>query len=148
MTNQTLGVAESEQEENSNTQQQQQANIEIQKPIARSVDATLMNRIEVRPIGKLRSPFGKRSGTPRQPLLVNSARAILTLDKSLGQEIMSGLESFSHVWIIYLFHENTNFHMLTMSSSNASRQHDHFNYKINAKVRVPRYAWIWKLMTS
>lgn len=155
MTNQTFGLAESEQDNDSygvtitnmqqQQQQQQQANMKLHKPITRGVDATQYNRIEVRPIGKLRSPFSKRSGTPRQPLLVKSARAILTLDKSLGSEILSGLDSFSHVWIIYLFHENTNFHTLTSntmsSSNNTSRQNDHFNHKINAKVRVPRYVY-------
>lgn len=33
----------------------------------------------MRPIGILRSCFGKRNGTPRQPLLVPAARATITL---------------------------------------------------------------------
>lgn len=34
---------------------------------------------QLRPIGTVRSCFSKRNGTPRQPLLVPAARAVLTL---------------------------------------------------------------------
>lgn len=61
------------------------------------------------PIGTIESVFKTRFGTPRQPGLTPSASARLKIKKDLqpGQSLM-GLESFSHIWILFQFHENTN----------------------------------------
>ena len=63
-----------------------------------------------RPIGRLASCFVERRGTPRQGLLVPAARARLTLDASVVQPAaaLEGLDGFSHVWLLFEFHENTN----------------------------------------
>lgn len=50
-----------------------------------------------------------RNGTPRQPLLVPLAKASLIFDPArVSQASLEGLEWYSHVWIIYVFHLNTN----------------------------------------
>jgi tRNA-Thr(GGU) m(6)t(6)A37 methyltransferase TsaA len=64
---------------------------------------------EVRVIGLLRSCFREKFGTPRQPLVVPGATASLTVAKEFHPEqSLSGLEHFSHVWLVSYFHLNTN----------------------------------------
>jgi tRNA (Thr-GGU) A37 N-methylase len=46
-----------------------------------------------------------RNGTPRQPLLVPAAR--LRVELSCAHDVLQGLEQWSHVWVLYVFHENT-----------------------------------------
>ena len=57
------------------------------------------------PIGIIHSCFPEKFGIPRQPGLVKEARATLELlppyDRS---EALEGLEAFSHLWLIFVFH--------------------------------------------
>lgn len=63
----------------------------------------------LRVIGKLRSCFREKFGTPRQPLLVPGATASLSIAREfLPEHSLAGLERFSHVWLISYFHLNTN----------------------------------------
>ncbi|XP_020107766.1 uncharacterized protein LOC109723710 isoform X1 [Ananas comosus] len=60
------------------------------------------------PIGVVQSCFSTRNGTPRQPLLVPLARACLVLDPTrVPAEGLEGLADYSHCWILYVFHLNT-----------------------------------------
>ena len=60
-------------------------------------------------IGKVESPFHDRRGTPRQPSLVPAARARIRFDKRMIQsDHFAELREFSHIWVIFVFHENTN----------------------------------------
>lgn len=61
-------------------------------------------------IGRVSSCFVERRGTPRQGCLVPGARAELKLSSHVVQAsaALEGLDLFSHVWLIYEFHENTN----------------------------------------
>ncbi len=60
-------------------------------------------------IGYIESCFKDRFGTPRQPGLVPDSWAILHLHPSLNLgDGLSGLEKFSHAWVIFVFHQNTN----------------------------------------
>lgn len=57
------------------------------------------------PVGTISSPYKEKFGIPRQPGLVTEARATLTLLPPYNQpETVRGLEGFSHVWIIFVFH--------------------------------------------
>lgn len=59
------------------------------------------------PIGIVRSCFDERFGTPRQPGLVPASTARLELLPPFDHEdMLRGLDGFSHVWIIYHFHAN------------------------------------------
>lgn len=63
-----------------------------------------------------------KNGTPRQPTVCGPSRAELHILKSVfnnPDHALVGLEQYSHVWIIFLFHKN-----------------GHLNYK--AKVKPPR----------
>lgn len=63
----------------------------------------------LRVIGRLRSCFREKFGTPRQPLLVPGATAALTIAREfLPEHSLAGLERFSHVWLLSYFHLNTN----------------------------------------
>lgn len=65
--------------------------------------------LQYRPVGIVHSCYGERRGTPRQGLLAPSARSRLELDARLVQpQALQGIEQFSHVWLLYSFHENTN----------------------------------------
>ena len=57
------------------------------------------------PIGIISSPYKEKFGIPRQPGLVTEAQATLTLLPPYNQpETVRGLEQFSHVWVIFVFH--------------------------------------------
>ncbi|XP_076791131.1 tRNA (adenine(37)-N6)-methyltransferase isoform X3 [Arvicanthis niloticus] len=74
------------------------------------------------PIGYLESCFSAKLGTPRQPSICSHSRACLKIRKSIfnnPEHSLMGLEQFSHVWILFVFHKN-----------------GHLNYK--AKVQPPR----------
>jgi tRNA-Thr(GGU) m(6)t(6)A37 methyltransferase TsaA len=58
-------------------------------------------------IGHVESCFKERFGTPRQPGIVPLARAQLVIQKEF-MGALEGLESFSHLWVIFVFHQNTN----------------------------------------
>ena len=62
----------------------------------------------VQPIGTIYSCFRQCVGTPRQGKLAPSSRATLTLDTNMSPESLDGLEEFSHVWLTFQFHLNTN----------------------------------------
>lgn len=79
----------------------------------------------MRPIGHLTSCFKTRNGTPRQPGIVPAARSFLRLADHLridGTDAFDGLAAYSHVWLIFEFHGNTNLH----------------GAPLKAKVRPPR----------
>lgn len=61
------------------------------------------------PIGEIQTCFKERFGTPRQPGLAPSSWGILRLRPELNlADALHGLEGFSHVWLIFVFHQNTN----------------------------------------
>ena len=63
-----------------------------------------------KPVGTLRSVFPFRFGTPRQGGLAPATRGELVLDPTVlnVHAALAGLEEFSHVWLIWVFHTNTN----------------------------------------
>uniref|UniRef100_A0A0E0IJV1 TsaA-like domain-containing protein n=1 Tax=Oryza nivara TaxID=4536 RepID=A0A0E0IJV1_ORYNI len=81
-------------------------------------------------IGVVQSCFSTRNGTPRQPLVVPLARATVVLDPArVPAEALEGLADYSHCWILYVFHLNTDLDKMW---------NDPARSKLKAKVRVPR----------
>ncbi|KAI8899873.1 TsaA-like domain-containing protein [Globomyces pollinis-pini] len=74
-------------------------------------------------IGHVKSPYLKRRGTPRQGLLVPDSRTILTLANEIPTETLEGLEGYSHLFVQFLFHENTNL-VKTVLTPNAVRDNE------------------------
>jgi len=61
---------------------------------------------ELAPIGTLHTCFREKFGVPRQPLMIPAATGVLKLkDDPAYRDALRGLESFSHVWIVFLFHK-------------------------------------------
>jgi len=61
-------------------------------------------------IGTIRSIYRLCVGTPRQGLLAPNARGCIELEKlgdSSTASSVSGLEGYSHIWILFVFHLNT-----------------------------------------
>lgn len=92
-------------------------------PTAASPQAALeRGNIQTVPIGHISSCFSVKNGTPRQPTICGPSRAELRIQQSVfnnPEHALVGLEHYSHVWIIFLFHKN-----------------GHLSYK--AKVKPPR----------
>ncbi|MCW8826508.1 MAG: tRNA (N6-threonylcarbamoyladenosine(37)-N6)-methyltransferase TrmO [Gammaproteobacteria bacterium] len=60
----------------------------------------------IEPIGVVHSCYREKFGIPRQPGLVDAARAVVELDPRFGsRESVEGLEAYSHIWILFVFHE-------------------------------------------
>lgn len=58
------------------------------------------------PIGEIHSCYSEKFGVPRQPGLVSAATARLTLYSPYDREEMArGLEGYSHIWVVFIFHE-------------------------------------------
>jgi tRNA (adenine37-N6)-methyltransferase len=65
--------------------------------------------ISLKPIGWIRADFQQKFGTPRQGSLAKSSRAHVELAPEWkGRGILSGLEGFSHVWIVSYLHLSVN----------------------------------------
>uniref|UniRef100_UPI003AAF406A tRNA (adenine(37)-N6)-methyltransferase n=1 Tax=Centroberyx gerrardi TaxID=166262 RepID=UPI003AAF406A len=85
-------------------------------------DALEQGSIQTVPIGYISSCFSVKNGTPRQPTICGPSRATLRIQQSVfnnPEHALVGLQHYSHVWIIFLFHKN-----------------GHLSYK--AKVKPPR----------
>jgi len=80
------------------------------------------------PVGTLRSCFSQRNGTPRQPLLVPAARAEVVLRAGMPPDILEGITQYSHCWVLYIFHENTDL----------TRLWEPMGGKVKSKINVPR----------
>jgi len=60
----------------------------------------------VSPVGFVRSCFKEKFAIPRQPHLAPAARGTLELVPPFDQgDAVQGLESVSHVWLLFLFHQ-------------------------------------------
>jgi tRNA-Thr(GGU) m(6)t(6)A37 methyltransferase TsaA len=63
----------------------------------------------MRPIGFIESCFREKFGTPRQGALVPTAPARLRIrPEFIPEQSLVGLSEFSHVWLLFQFHLNTN----------------------------------------
>lgn len=59
------------------------------------------------PIGVVHSCFKEKFGIPRQPRIVEDARAMVEISPPFDQdEAFRALDGFSHVWIVFVFHQN------------------------------------------
>ncbi len=64
-----------------------------------------MEEYTVKPIGVIHSCYREKFGIPRQPGLVKSATgAVELLAPCNREEMFKGLDTFSHIWLQFLFH--------------------------------------------
>jgi len=65
-----------------------------------------MNSYALSPIGLVHSPFKEKFAIPRQPGLVPEARGVIELSSPYDDPLaVRGLDGFSHIWVIFMFHE-------------------------------------------
>ncbi len=58
-------------------------------------------------VGLIQSDYKEKFAVPRQPGLVASAKAELAIQPPYDDiNAFSGLESFSHIWLMFVFHKN------------------------------------------
>ena len=63
--------------------------------------------VSAKPIGVVRSVYRLCVGTPRQGLLSPQSRGRIELTVENASDMVDGLEGFSHIWILFVFHLNT-----------------------------------------
>lgn len=63
------------------------------------------NQITFNFIGRVNSPYKEKFAIPRQPGLVSAAKGSITLlNAANNEELVRGLEQFSHLWLLFVFH--------------------------------------------
>lgn len=72
----------------------------------RSLDQHGAGPVSLHPVAWIDSCFKEKFGTPRQSGIVASAKAKIIFAPEYRQaEAFRGLEGFSHIWLIFLFHQ-------------------------------------------
>jgi tRNA-Thr(GGU) m(6)t(6)A37 methyltransferase TsaA len=67
-----------------------------------------MNSFSLQPIATIHSPYKEKFAVPRQPGLVPSAHALLEILPPYNDiNAFLGLEDFSHLWLMFIFHKNS-----------------------------------------
>ena len=93
-------------------------------------------------IGTVITPYTKRMGTPRQGALVPASRGYIQLDHHVPADVATGLELFSHIWVLFEFHANTDLNGTTvdmvMDHNNKSKNNAISNKTKKSKIRPPR----------
>ena len=57
------------------------------------------------PIGFISSCYKEKFGIPRQPALVDNEASIEIEPAYSSEEAFRELETFSHIWVIFVFHD-------------------------------------------
>ncbi|MBJ8450657.1 tRNA (N6-threonylcarbamoyladenosine(37)-N6)-methyltransferase TrmO [Acinetobacter bereziniae] len=68
----------------------------------------IMTELSLPIIGIMRSPYVEKFGIPRQPNLVQVESFIEMLAPYNVMDAFEGIEEFSHLWLIWQFHDNKN----------------------------------------
>jgi len=61
--------------------------------------------VSLQPIGEFETCFSEKFGTPRQSQYAIDARGTIRLHPHISPDSLLGLEHFSHIWVLFLFHE-------------------------------------------
>ena len=65
-----------------------------------------MSDYSISAVGHIQSPFKQKFAIPRQPRLVPQAKAKLIFTAEFNrEEFVRGIEEFSHIWLLFRFHE-------------------------------------------
>lgn len=65
-----------------------------------------MNQYQFNVIGYIKSPYKQKFAIPRQPGLIPEACGQLILEAPYADDaIVRGIEAFSHLWLVFVFHE-------------------------------------------
>ncbi|MCB5227994.1 tRNA (N6-threonylcarbamoyladenosine(37)-N6)-methyltransferase TrmO [Alishewanella sp. 16-MA] len=65
-----------------------------------------MAQYQFNSIGYIKSPYKQKFAIPRQPGLIAEACGSIELEADYADEgIVRGIEAFSHLWLVFVFHE-------------------------------------------
>ena len=65
-----------------------------------------MSDYSISAVGHIQSPYKQKFAIPRQPSLVPQAKAKLIFTAEFNrEEFVRGIEEFSHIWLLFRFHE-------------------------------------------
>lgn len=65
-----------------------------------------MDNFQFNVIGVIESPYKEKFAIPRQPGLIDDGQAYLRLFAPYNHpDAVHGLEKFSHIWLIFIFHQ-------------------------------------------
>lgn len=65
--------------------------------------------ISLRHLAIIHTPYKQKFGIPRQPGLVSAAKGVITFcDEFNDPNMLCGIEQFSHIWLIFQFHQTLN----------------------------------------
>ena len=65
-----------------------------------------MSDYSISAVGHIQSPYKQKFAIPRQPRLVPQAKAKLIFTAEFNRvEFVRGIEEFSHIWLLFRFHE-------------------------------------------
>ena len=66
----------------------------------------MLKSFELSPLCLIETPFKEKFGVPRQPMLIPEALGKMEFPKNdFFMEAFRGIEGFSHLWLIFSFHE-------------------------------------------
>lgn len=69
----------------------------------------MQNPIPIQPIGMVQSDIKYRYESPRQGVLADKTNSVIVLNKHQNfEQALTGLEGFDRIWVVFLFHLNTN----------------------------------------
>ena len=71
-------------------------------------EKVIMTEVKMPIIGYMKSPYREKFGIPRQPNLVQVESYIEMIEPYNDLLAFEGIEEFSHLWLIWQFHENKN----------------------------------------
>ena len=72
-------------------------------------ESSVLDSITLQPIGKIASVYRLCVGTPRQGLLAPNSRGRIDLNPNrISADSIIDLDKYSHVWIVFVFHLNSN----------------------------------------
>lgn len=80
-----------------------------------------LSSIRLIPIGNISSVYRLCVGTPRQGLLAPNCRGRIELSPALlSADSILGLDGYSHLWVVFVFHLNTNSKIVKQSAEAAN----------------------------
>ncbi|GLD94937.1 hypothetical protein PINS_up003562 [Pythium insidiosum] len=89
----------------------------------------------VQALGAVQSCFTSCVGTPRQGLFAPATRGRIVFNRNVSPDTLDGLEQFSHVWIVFVFHKNTNG---KNARAHEGLRSDSYRYTFKAKIAPPK----------
>lgn len=80
----------------------------LRKELAALIKGQTDGGLIFRPVARAKTPFKGRCGTPRQGQLAPNVKGQLIFETGVSPVSLDSLDQFSHLWVIFLFHQNTN----------------------------------------